>query len=137
MSEGALRVLVVDDEGAVRYFLERFFEREGYTVTCASDGQEALDLISKQSFDILFTDVRMPHMSGDKLAGEAKKKRPEMRVVLMTAFQDATLADRCKPFSDGYIQKPFRVDDLRKLMTDLTGRPFDETPPEGASPPSR
>ena len=58
------RVLVVDDEESIREFLDIMLRKEGYEVTCAEDGQQALDIIKKKSFDLVISDLQMPNLTG-------------------------------------------------------------------------
>ena len=66
------RILVVDDEESIREFLEIMLRKEGYEVTCAEDGQAALDLIKKKSVDMVISDMQMPNMTGLELLKNVK-----------------------------------------------------------------
>jgi two-component system response regulator PilR (NtrC family) len=111
-------VLIVDDEQSVRDFLSILFQRDGCQVTTAPDAETALTAAAgADDFDVVITDVRMPGMSGLELLAELKHHRPDLPVVMVTAFaspDDAVQAMRNGAFD--YITKPFNVDELRKVV---------------------
>jgi two-component system cell cycle sensor histidine kinase/response regulator CckA len=106
---GSGRLLVVEDESAVRTLVGRVLERAGYEVATASDGGQALQLIDggDGQFDLVLTDVVMPGMSGIELVGELRSRRPGIRVLLMSGYTedsvgqgDSRLDMLTKPFSE-------------------------------------
>jgi DNA-binding NtrC family response regulator len=114
------RILVCDDQEMMRDSLAATLVREGHEVVAATDGPFALEKIAERRFDLLITDLKMPKMMGTELLVEAKRLRPEMPVVIMTAF--ATVATAVQAMKDGaydYIQKPFDGDEI-KLLVDRT-----------------
>src|SRR3954468_18601869 len=81
------RILVVDDQEMMRDSLAATLAREGHEVVAAGDGAAAVVRLSANAkFDLLISDMKMPKLSGIELLAEARKLRPEMPVVLMTAF---------------------------------------------------
>src|SRR3954447_16581042 len=111
------RILVCDDQEMMRDSLASTLVREGHEVTAASDGGLALQRLSSAKFDLLITDLKMPRMTGIELLGEAKKLRPEMPVVIMTAFATVqTAVDAMKQGAYDYIQKPFDGDEIKMLV---------------------
>jgi DNA-binding NtrC family response regulator len=115
------RILVVDDQEMMRDSLATTLVREGHEVVAAGDGAVAITRLSSGTrFDLLITDLKMPKMTGIELLAEAKKLRPEMPVVLMTAFATVTTAvEAMKLGAYDYIQKPFDGDEI-KLLVDRT-----------------
>jgi len=108
-----LKVLVVDDEEMLRNLLARILEREGYSVSIATGGKQALACLEKSDFQIMISDVKMPEMSGFELLKEAKQKYPRLAVVMMTAFGDDDTIQRALGLgADGYVAKPFKSHDL-------------------------
>jgi DNA-binding NtrC family response regulator len=86
-------------------------------VTAASDGSIALQRLSAAKFDLLITDLKMPRMTGLELLTEAKRLRPEMPVVIMTAFATVqTAVDAMKQGAYDYIQKPFDGEEIKMLV---------------------
>src|SRR6478752_935192 len=106
------RILVVDDQELMR---------EGHDVLATHDGTVAVaKLEGSTRFDLLITDLKMPKMTGIELLGEAKRLRPEMPVVLMTAFATVqTAVEAMKLGAYDYIQKPFDGDEI-KILVDRT-----------------
>src|SRR3954447_578792 len=114
------RILIADDQEMMRDSLAATLVREGHEVVAATDGPFALEKIAERRFDLLITDLKMPKMMGTELLIEAKRLRPEMPVIIMTAF--ATVATAVQAMKDGaydYIQKPFDGDEI-KLLVDRT-----------------
>ena len=114
------KILVVDDQEMMRDSLAATLAREGHEVMAAGDGQAAVQRLAAGRFDLLISDLRMPRMTGMELLAEAKKLRPEMPVVLMTAFADVpTAVEAMKTGAFDYIQKPFDGEQI-KLLVDRT-----------------
>ena len=79
-----MRILVVDDEPAVRDLTVEILRRSGYNPSGVPTAQRALDLLDEEQFDLVVSDVVMPEMSGVELLYELRKRRPDMPVILMT-----------------------------------------------------
>ena len=115
-------VLVVDDDNHMRIALKESLGRAGYSVSVAEDGKEALDEIERRIFDLVITDVKMPHVSGIDLLNHIKESRPFMPVILMTGY--GTVQDAVKVIKEGaydYIQKPFNTDTLYGIVKRALG----------------
>jgi DNA-binding NtrC family response regulator len=115
------RILIVDDQEMMRDSLAGTLVREGHEVVASGDGPAAVSrLCGGTRFDLLITDLKMPKMTGIELLAEAKRLRPDMPVVLMTAFATvATAVEAMKLGAYDYIQKPFDGDEI-KLLVDRT-----------------
>jgi two-component system, NtrC family, response regulator HydG len=115
------RILVADDQEMMRDSLAATLARDGHEVIAAGDGPAAVGRLSAGAkFDLLITDLKMPKMTGIELLTEAKRLRPEMPVVLMTAFATvATAVEAMKLGAYDYIQKPFDGEEI-KLLVDRT-----------------
>ena len=103
------RVLVVDDEVNILEALGKVLSKEGLEVRTASNGRIALDLLRKEPFDVMLTDLRMPGMSGDDLLRAAKKLTPEVEVIVMTAY--GTVENAVEAMKHGaydFISKPLK-----------------------------
>lgn len=101
-------VLVVDDEGAVRRFAVRILEREGYTVSEARDGADALDLIgNRASFDVVVSDIVMPRVNGVELMHALYSSHPNLPVILMSGFATAALTELGIAAPCAILPKPF------------------------------
>jgi two-component system response regulator HydG len=110
-------VLIVDDETGILETLEILLRGEGFAPQVAHGGRAGLDAIEHGSPDIVLTDVRMPQVSGVEILAAARKKDPDVPVILMTA--QATLQTAVQAVNEGafyYIQKPFRNDELVAIL---------------------
>jgi DNA-binding NtrC family response regulator len=114
------RILVVDDQEMMRDSLAATLVREGHEVVAASDGPAAINKLQQQKVELVITDLKMPKMTGLELLSEARKIRPDVPVVLMTAFATIqTAVEAMKLGAYDYIQKPFEADEI-KLLVDRT-----------------
>ena len=109
------RVLIVDDEASVVFFLGENLAELGaeYEVETACSGEEALEKMSVRRFDLIITDLRMPGVDGLELVEQVRARYPQTRLILMTAFgSDQVEAEARRLQVYRYITKPFRVKDL-------------------------
>jgi two-component system response regulator PilR (NtrC family) len=108
------RILVVDDEESIREFLEIMLKKEGYEITLAEDGQKAKDLLTKKTFDMIISDLQMPHVTGIELLKHVKEVSPEIVFMMITAFGTTeTAVEAMKMGAYDYITKPFKIDEVR------------------------
>jgi two-component system response regulator PilR (NtrC family) len=109
------RVLIVDDERSMRELLSIVLRRDGYEVLTAEDGAAAVELLKKQRFDILITDIRMPQMNGVDLLREAKQIAPDLVSIIMTAFASTdTAVEALRLGAADYVHKsPNAASELR------------------------
>jgi len=84
MNHRSARILVADDEAAIRFTLEIMLRRHGYTVTTASNGAEALALVEQQPFELLLLDLKMPGLSGLEVARRACELQPAAALLILT-----------------------------------------------------
>lgn len=107
-----VRILLAEDEDAMRQYLARALERAGYDVVSVDRGTAALPLLETERFDLLLTDIVMPEMDGIELAQLAAKIAPDMRVMFITGFAAVTLkAGKALPQAK-VLSKPFHLRDL-------------------------
>jgi CheY-like chemotaxis protein len=106
-------VLVVEDEALVRMNARDMFEDMGFEVVDAADGKEALDLLEARSdIDLVFSDCRMPRMTGPELARTAARRWPSLRIVLASAYQDLPKPEWpliSKPYDAGTVERVVRL----------------------------
>ena len=118
------RALVVDDEILMRRFLQETLERCGITVVSVQDGFQAIDVLSDEDdFDVVFTDIKMPKMSGIELLKRVKGQFKQTDVIVMTAYgtiETAVEAMKCGAFD--YLLKPFAVDQIEIILKKLVER---------------
>lgn len=127
-------VLIVDDERSMRDFLKILLEKEDHEVTTAESGEKAIAVISKQTVDVVVSDIRMPGMTGIELLESLKDSSPELPVILITAFaspDDAVLAMKNGAFD--YISKPFNVDEIKAVIESATSKNIVTNKPQALS----
>jgi len=128
------RILIIDDEKTLRYFLRRHLEDEGYQVTEAADGQTALRLIAQQAFDLALVDLRLTDMDGLDIVRELRQLAPNTGVIIMTGH--ATLDSAIEALRQGahdYLTKPFDTSELLASVSDGIARQSAEPPQAGPS----
>ena len=116
-SGGKARVLVIDDEENIRDILTDILVTGDHDVVTAADGQEGLRKLEEDDFDLVFTDLGLPGMSGYDVAAAVKKKRPGVPVGLVTGWGATLDPEKAKAHGvDLVLSKPFRFDQVLKLV---------------------
>jgi heterodisulfide reductase subunit A len=111
------RILVVDDELIVRDSLKEWLEEDGFQVDTAGSGAEALEKVSREAHHLMLLDIKMPGMDGVEVLKQAKETRPELPVVMMTAYATVeTAVEAMKIGALDYLMKPFNPDTLTPLV---------------------
>lgn len=106
MAEAPKKILIVDDQPEVCSLVQKVLQRVGYDVKTAWSGEDAVELLKKESVDLVIVDKNLPRMHGGEVIVQARKLHPNVAVILITAFPE--------PFSlpperlDGYLAKPFK-----------------------------
>jgi two-component system response regulator AtoC len=111
--EHRVHIMIVDDEEIVRESLTGWLQEDGYEVESAENGMKALELLPSKEWNLAMVDLKMPGMDGIQLMDEMKKSRPDMIIIIMTAY--ATVDTAVKAMKKGaydYIVKPFNPEDL-------------------------
>lgn len=107
-----IRILLAEDEDAMRSYLARALENAGYDVVAVGCGTEALPHLATQNFDLLLSDIVMPEMDGIELAQRCAELSPHTKVIFITGFAAVTLkANRETPHAR-VLSKPFHLRDL-------------------------
>ena len=112
-------ILVVDDELSMREFLEILLTKEGYSVSCAASGEEACNILGRDVFDLVITDIRMDNIDGIGVLRKVKEVNAETPVIIISAF--ATPETAVEAMKDGaydYIPKPFNTGEFKKIIRD-------------------
>jgi DNA-binding NtrC family response regulator len=116
-------VLIVEDHDHLREQLGRFYADEGYRVSTAASGEEALEKLTQEKFAIVVSDVKMPGIDGFQLTRHIREKAPETDVILITAFGNIKQAvEAMKLGASDYITKPFQPDAIRHVSAKLIER---------------
>jgi two-component system cell cycle sensor histidine kinase/response regulator CckA len=110
---GSGTVLLVEDEPMVRGVAERALTRHGYTVITADNGEDALEVIGRgETIDLLISDVVMPGMDGPAMVEEARKSRPDLKVLFMSGYAEEQLRNSINVDNVNFLPKPFSVQEL-------------------------
>lgn len=109
-----MKILVVDDERAIRNSLKEILSDEGYAVDTAEDGATALDMAGKEMYDVIFCDIKMPNMEGTEVLEKLKKDGIDSAVIMISGHGDIDTAVECiKKGAFDFIQKPL---DLNRIL---------------------
>ncbi|WP_417687380.1 response regulator [Roseibium sp.] len=113
------RILLTEDDEAVRSFVQRALELDGHKVTPAEDGAEAVEILTREkgAFDLLLSDIKMPVMDGIALALHSARDYPALPILLMTGFADQReRANGLEALVHDVITKPFSLADIRRAV---------------------
>lgn len=116
-------ILVVDDELSMRELLEFMLEKKGYDVLLAANGNEALSIINKETYDLLLCDIRLGDMTGLEVLKASKKKHPHVTAIMISAF--ATTETAVEAMNQGafdYVPKPFKNEELIQTIANALER---------------
>ncbi|MBN1141263.1 MAG: sigma-54-dependent Fis family transcriptional regulator [Deltaproteobacteria bacterium] len=123
MDEKKHSILIVDDEESMREFLSIMLHREGYQVTTAEDGAQALICLNGNSYDLIISDVKMPRLNGFQLLAHVRQHCPETMMIMITAFSTTEEAvDAMKRGAYDYITKPFKNEEIRLIVKNALER---------------
>ncbi|MGA7579563.1 MAG: response regulator [Desulfobaccales bacterium] len=109
------KILVADDEMSIRLLYSEELKEEGYEVYMASNGREALEVVDKIPLDLVILDIKMPEMDGIEALRQIKEKRPDLPVVLSTAYGEYR-QDFATWASDDYLVKSSDLEDLKAVV---------------------
>lgn len=113
------RVLIVDDEPEMLSLLAEELEDEGFEIRTAKNGLDVVSEIPFTPFDILITDWKLPLRDGLVVLKTVNELRPDVPVVFITAFGDTKIRKKVEKTGAVYLQKPFSMDDLKRLVHSL------------------
>ena len=121
LSKNIRNVLVVDDEENTRIGLRELLSAEGYQVASACDGSEALDCLQSGQYELVITDINMPHMDGMVFLDQISQRHPGLDVIMMTAFGGVdSYLEAMNLGAYEYLYKPVKIEDLRSVMQKLS-----------------
>jgi len=114
------RILVVEDDRAIRLLVSELMKSAGYAVDTARDGVEGLEKLKKKDYDLMLLDIWMPHMNGLEVLAELKKETSPPKVIVMTADNTPeTLLTAVRQQAYQYIAKPFQPKDLEEIVASV------------------
>lgn len=112
------RVLVADDDQAIRQLVCTIVRREDLDVDCAADGAEAIDFLKKNEYSVILLDLMMPRLDGFGVIAHLKEHPPSIKPVILviTAYADQKFKEVDPDIVSGVLRKPFEVADLGNLV---------------------
>ena len=115
-------ILLIEDDDVLRKIMEEFLEESGYLVLKASDGLEGIEIIGKEAFDMIITDIVLPHVSGIGVIKMAKTRCPEIPIICITGYGyfPEKLAE--EEHADKVLHKPFEFKELAEAIKTLLGQ---------------
>lgn len=117
MEEEYKRILVVDDEENARVALSKILVHDGYEVSSASNGLEALNFLRSNEVELIITDLNMPEMNGLMFLRELNRSHPASNVIMITAYGEVeSYLEAMTLGAFEYINKPVKYDDLKKVI---------------------
>ena len=121
------RILVADDEEGIRESLSLILDGK-YQVEFATNGQETLDKLTRERFDLVFMDIKMPKLDGLEVMKRLKEQGKSVPILVLTAYQSVELArEAVKLGAVDYLPKPFERDQILQAVRDATVRPMRST----------
>jgi two-component system cell cycle sensor histidine kinase/response regulator CckA len=118
---GTAKILLVDDEDAVRNFSERALNNKGYEVVGADCGESALEVLAEHgidSFDLVVTDVIMPNIDGPTLANKIRETHPDMKIIFVSGYTEEKLKEHMGE-NIYFLPKPFSLKQLAEKVKDV------------------
>jgi len=114
------RILIVDDEENARVALSKILTHEGFHVSSAGNGVEALNFLQNREVELIITDMNMPEMNGLTFLRELNRRHPQSNVIMITAYGEVeSYLEAMNLGAFEYINKPVRYDDLKKVINKI------------------
>jgi excisionase family DNA binding protein len=112
-TETVAHILVIDDDETICSLFKDTLEDAGYKVTAVTDSYEALELLKKWDYDLVFLDLKMPGMDGAELLGQIRATNPEIPVTVVTGYPESDLMMKALDYGPlGVVKKPFKSSDI-------------------------
>ena len=111
-----MKILVVDDEQLVRWFLDRALKKSGHDVVTASTIAEAAERLTTDEIDVLFIDLRMPEGNGVELIRQLEQPATGLKIIVCSAFITPELEDEFKTNGISMLKKPFKLEELNNTL---------------------
>ena len=113
------RILLIDDEIAIRQFMQDYFEDRDYQVEIAGDGLEGVEKFEKGEYDLVLCDMMMPKLLGIEVLRRIKTKKPNQNVIMITGVKEESMVAKAKQIGcKFYLNKPFSFSDLEARVSE-------------------
>jgi len=118
-----VRIMIIEDDEEMRSLLKDFFEEEGFETDSVSNGVDALRMLSKDHFDLVITDIRMPGLTGLDILPRIRRLKPETPIIVMTAYGSDDVRRRSlERGATIYLEKPIHLSKLRTVIREMVLR---------------
>ena len=118
-----VRIMIIEDDEEMRSLLKDFFEEEGFETDSVSNGVDALRMLSKDHFDLVITDIRMPGLTGLDILPRIRRLKPEIPIIVMTAYGSDDVRRRSlERGATLYLEKPIHLSKLRTVIREMVLR---------------
>lgn len=119
-----IKILIAEDNAAVREFIVRAIQSDQFTITHVQDGQGALDRLNAEKYDILITDIVMPNVDGVTLALKAMRRYQDLRIIMISGYvQERMRAHNLDALVHRVIAKPFSLEEICEAVQDVLEQP--------------
>ena len=118
-----VRIMIIEDDEEMRSLMKDFFEEEGFETDSVSNGVDALRKLSKDHFDLVITDIRMPGLTGLDILPTIRRLKPETPIIVMTAYGSDDVRRRSlERGATIYLEKPIHLSKLRTVIREMVLR---------------
>lgn len=123
MTTETKRIVVADDDPNLRRLLVDTLQTIGYSARGVENGAEVLELLRRESVDLVISDIAMPHLDGFELARTMRREYPQIRILFITgvATRESQAKAKEEKLCDGYLAKPFRIDRIEAMIESVLG----------------
>jgi DNA-binding response OmpR family regulator len=115
------KIMIVDDDETTLHMLKRYFIRNGFQVSAAKDGLDAMERLNIEKPDLVLTDIKMPSFSGADLINFIRNSMNDIPILVMTAYPYLYPKVKNGHRVDGYFQKPFDIDEMLSTIEKILG----------------
>ncbi len=114
------RIMIIEDDEEMRSLLRDFLREEGFEADSVGNGVDAIRILSNDHFDLVITDIRMPGLTGLDILPRIKKMKPEMPIIVMTAYGSEDVRRRSlERGATTYLEKPIHLSKLRTVIREI------------------
>jgi len=118
-----VRIMIIEDDEEMRSLLKDFLEEEGLETDSVNNGADALGKLSKDHFDLVLTDIRMPGLTGLDILPRIRRLKPKTPIIVMTAYGSDDVRRRSlERGATAYLEKPILLTQLRTLIREMVSR---------------
>lgn len=115
------KILIIDDDQTIRYLLEKIFTEKGFEVLVSKDGVEGAERLRTEALSLVITDLKTPSLSGRDLISSIRQIRPDLPIIIMTAYPNLYPEKKEEKEIHAYFRKPFDIDEMLSSVKKVLG----------------